>query len=436
MTFSKLILKNFLSHGKRYISFFLCNCFSIMILLMFSSLMFNETINHRVDITTIEFITASVIALIVFVFFFMNYAFSSFVKSRNSEMGLFMLLGMNSREVRRLQIFESAIIIFLSLVTGLLLGTLFSRLFFMLMLDILKMNVLNYSFEVGGYIFTSITFLIISTLMVLYNNYLLGKAELIELIKFSRKTEEGVKKKPYLGVLGVVLILAAFILKYVSAARISIVPEVSTKFTAICLIGLYFFITQFIELILDSAEKSAFLYNRYLINIKELKYKINRNKIALYIITMLNSFTLFFFGNSYSSGLTYFSAKNNEGQLLLFISGFLALLFFIASACIIYFKLFTELEDEKKRFNKLSNIGITTKQAKKYLALELMAMFLIPNIVSLIIVFLYTYFDNLNNSLLGQILLNFILVVILFNIFQYVSYLFIKTRFTKAVLID
>ncbi|MFD0960361.1 ABC transporter permease [Paenibacillus chungangensis] len=73
-----------------------------------------------------------------------------------------------------------------------------------------------------------------------------------------------------------------------------------------------------------------------------------------------------------------FVSSNQSMGLTLFIGMFISLLFFVAAGSMIYFKLFTELQEEREQFRSLSRIGITRGEIRRIIVSQIAIVFFIP----------------------------------------------------------
>jgi len=71
-------------------------------------------------------------------------------------------------------------------------------------------------------------------------------------------------------------------------------------------------------------------------------------------------------------------------SLIIFIGLFISLLFFIAAGSLIYFKLFTERDEDTAMFKGLGRIGITFKEMKRVVVTQIGIIFFLPCIVGII----------------------------------------------------
>jgi len=98
--------------------------------------------------------------------------------------------------------------------------------------------------------------------------------------------------------------------------------------------------------------------------------------------------------------------------LTIFIGMFICLLFFIAAGSLIYFKLFTERDEDMAMFKGLSRIGMTYKEMRKIIVTQIAIIFFLPCIVGII----HALFAMLAlDSLLQQT--NWIYAMVVFGIY-------------------
>ncbi|MDQ8733216.1 ABC transporter permease [Paenibacillus sp. LHD-38] len=74
---------------------------------------------------------------------------------------------------------------------------------------------------------------------------------------------------------------------------------------------------------------------------------------------------------------------NETVSLTLFIGMFISLLFFIASGSMIYFKLFTELQEDQAQFRALTRIGMTKGEIRKIVVTQVGIVFFVPVVVGI-----------------------------------------------------
>ncbi len=300
MTFKEISIKMFKAHARRYLSFFLCSSFTIMVFFMFSSIYFNNGINRTLKSSTKDIFNATLVSILIFSVLFLGYAYTSFSKSRKKEFGLFLILGMSNRSIGRMLLIEHGLIAAASLVTGLIAGTVFSRLFFLIVVNLLNLEKMQFLFFRASYISTILLFLVEFVTISSISSVIAGRAEIIDNFKSSRINEKDWFDSPLLGISGLFLFSLSFGLKYVNTLEMIHVREMSTVFVIICFTGLYFTISQFGNALAFLFERNKSLYYKNLPGISGIRHKIFRSKTVLFLTTMLSAITVYLIGTAFS----------------------------------------------------------------------------------------------------------------------------------------
>lgn len=135
-----------------------------------------------------------------------------------------------------------------------------------------------------------------------------------------------------------------------------------------------------------------------------------------------------------SSKIIDYKALKREDRFFLFVMCFIGLLCFISTGVVLYFKIFTDLEYAKERYEKLFKIGITDKEMIEAISKELKLIFFIPVILGSAVGFGYLALMVYNSSLFGKMLLNSLLVIIVYFIFQTWFYIITKKKYIKEII--
>ncbi|GIN74742.1 putative ABC transporter permease YvcS [Bacillus sp. J14TS2] len=89
-------------------------------------------------------------------------------------------------------------------------------------------------------------------------------------------------------------------------------------------------------------------------------------------------------------GFSDYLEINKWSTLLLMIGHFIACLFFLTTSSLIYFKLYTEMEEERKSYTALKKLGFTQVEMRKMASIQIAILFFLPVLVgSLHTVFVY-----------------------------------------------
>ncbi len=103
------------------------------------------------------------------------------------------------------------------------------------------------------------------------------------------------------------------------------------------------------------------------------------------------------------------------------------------SGSILYFKLYTEVDEARERYRKLFKIGIRDNEMKKIISSELRLIFFIPLIIASITALAYIFIFGKYTALTQNTFYDSIIIVVIYLIIQYVNYLNTKRSFIKHI---
>lgn len=225
--------------------FFSC-VFAVSVFFIFASFIYHPDVdeeNMYGASLVINGLTAAQIVIIVFSLFFIAYSNSAFLQARKKEFGLLSLLGMTNRQLQRMIYLEQTIVSFFSIGCGILLGLLFSKLFFMVMNTILKASTpIGFAIVPKAIVFTVIGFIIVFQFLTIFSLVRLKSKEIIELLKASKQPKGFPTYSKWLSLLSFVCIGACYYLA-ASANLIDMIARV-IPILLLVLVGTYFFFTQ------------------------------------------------------------------------------------------------------------------------------------------------------------------------------------------------
>lgn len=293
MTFNQVIWKMAKVQYKKYIFYYLCNSFAVMFFFMFSTLFFNKQVEKAKKLDGIQdALSVPGVALIVFTIFFISYAHNVFMKRRRSEFGLFMTLGMSKRDITRLLVFENGVIAVASTVSGLLAGTVFSRLFFMLLMS--RVGLQDVSFHLNGkmFMYSLGAFLVVFLFAVGKSLFLTLESSVILSMKSNRVSETIKMRSPILGFFGWVIMVGSLLSLYVTYKDSS--GELLLLWTIGVLLGLYISLIQFSSLLIKAAKNIPGLYFRTMLFLTSLEYKFKQLTSIFMLVSVMTMITIFY----------------------------------------------------------------------------------------------------------------------------------------------
>lgn len=304
MTFKDVVLKNFKGSSKKYFAYFISGSFSIMLFFMYSTLILNKELTGREDTEVLAYVfPVTMVAIALFSVFFINYAHSAFIKGRNKEFGIYMSLGITLRELKKLVNIEILIISSASLVVGIGVGALFSRLFHMVILNLLEIKDISYYLDYKPILLTIAVFLFIFVTVVAGSILRMRRLDISTLIKEARRSEgkEYSKKDPILGGLGLLIMAfsVVFLVEIANNEELYSNPLVLMIYMITSFLGVYLALSNGGNLIIHLIKKSRYYYKNML-SITELHHKFNQNRKIIFVLSVLSTMTIFLVASPFS----------------------------------------------------------------------------------------------------------------------------------------
>ena len=141
--------------------------------------------------------------------FLIIYASRFLIKRRNKEFGIYLTLGMSKRKIS-----ETLLIGIVSLVAGLVIGTILSQFMSVIVANMFDadMTKFKFIFSMKACVKTLIYFAIMYVLVMIFNTFSISRCKLIDLLNAGKKTEKVTMKNPV--VCTIVFVIGVGILSY------------------------------------------------------------------------------------------------------------------------------------------------------------------------------------------------------------------------------
>lgn len=302
MTFRDVTIKNFMSHMRRYLSYFLCSSFTIMVFFIYATLYFNDSfMKYSKETDFIFMINLGIGTVFLFSIFFINYAHNAFVKSRSKEFALLMTLGLTKKNIGRMIWMENLIILFGSMVFGLLSGALFSRLFFLVISELIEEVPLNYHLDYQSFAVTIIVFIMIYGIAIITSRKSITKLSIIQLLKKSKEVS-GSEGRAWIGTFGILLFLGALIMILVMAPREDFVEKsyLYLVYAGSSFLSMYLILTHVGSLYFRYIKRKKKRYYKNLLSFSEMQYSFSQNKKIIFILSILSAMIIFFVASPFA----------------------------------------------------------------------------------------------------------------------------------------
>ena len=298
MTFNQLVWKMANGNRDKYLFYYLCNSFAVLFFFMYSTIYFNIAIEAVKESESIrDVLTVPGAALIVFTVFFITYAHRIFTRRRKKEFGLLMTLGMSKWDIARLLLLENALIAIASIITGIVSGVVFSRLLFLLFINITGLGEIPFNLSIEMFIYSICAYFCIFLISVLITLYLTLTKTLSQNMKSDRVADTIKHRSPIFGLLGIVMVIGSAVLLYCTFS----IPSMSVDAggyllmsTLGILMGLYVALSQGMSFFMKFARKHKPFYYKELLPLSNLEYKFKQLTAIMLLVTIMSMVTIFY----------------------------------------------------------------------------------------------------------------------------------------------
>ncbi|MCM3542510.1 ABC transporter permease [Priestia megaterium] len=314
MTVFDLVKKNMRKNISRYSLYFFSMIFSIVVYYVFATLQYDQSISKVIgeELRLQGIFNASNYVLLTFIVVFIWYTNSFFIRQRKRELGLYHLVGIEKRTIGKMIFYENMLLGIFSLVVGILLGTVFSRLFVLFLLKLMGLSLsITLTFSLQAVLKTAVVFLIVTIFISFQGYFIMYRYTLLDLFQAESKSERvnkmNSKRSIVVGGLGILLVGYGY---YLSSGNI-----VTPKFFLIVAVvlfsvifGTFLLFKATIEWLMGLYRERASGYYSFanMLSVSTMMYRIKANARVLTLITILSATTLVSVGVTYSS---YYNTK-------------------------------------------------------------------------------------------------------------------------------
>lgn len=230
----------------------------------------------------------------IFAVVFLFYTNSFLMKRRKKEFGVFHILGMEKRHLFQVIFYETLFIAVLSIVLGLLFGLVFSKLAFLLLVNMFDSEIPLYFTVSSEYLVVTAVFFAALFLLILLNSMRqIRRSNPIDLLRGGQFGEKEPKAKWAISLLGLVCLGAGY---YLSITTKNPIAALTMFFLAVILviIGTYLLFTSGSISVLKLLKKNKQYYyksNRF-ISVSGMMYRMKQNAVGLGNICILSTMVL------------------------------------------------------------------------------------------------------------------------------------------------
>ncbi len=253
--------------------------------------------------------------IVIFSLIFIFYTNSFLVRRRKKEFGLYNILGMGKRNIALIFLWETFFIALISIVLGLAFGVLMSKLFELLLVNIMG-GAVNYSFHISfpaillTFAFYSAIFLLVLTVNLIE----IAKSKPSDLIKSESYGEKPPKANWIFGLAGIVILGGAY---YIAIS----IKEPLSAFVWFFIAVIMVIVATYLIFIAGSVtvcrllqkSKSYYYNKRHFVSVSSMAYRMKRNGaglasiciLATMVLVMISSTACLYFGGNDAVRLRY-----------------------------------------------------------------------------------------------------------------------------------
>ena len=293
--FPKMAAGNLVRNRRFVFPYLLTGLITVAMFYNMTFLAFHKEINNMPGGATIPTIMSLGTGVVgIFAVIFLLYTNTFLMKRRHKEIGLYNILGMSKRHIAVVMLWETVYTCLITVVGGLLLGILLSKLMLLLLYKILFFSV-SFGFMVSwkSVGITAVLFVAIYLVALLLNLLHVHLSKPVELLKGGSVGEKEPKTKVLLAILGVVTLGAGY---YIAITTESPLEALMLFFLAVILviIGTYCLFTAGSIAFLKAMKKRKNYYYqaKHFIGISGMLYRMKQNAVGLANICILSTMVL------------------------------------------------------------------------------------------------------------------------------------------------
>lgn len=286
---------NIRNNRKTFIPYMLSSIMTTAIFYIICSLGDNEELGNLWGGNILQsYMSMGQVIVAIFAVIFLFYINSFLIRRRQSEFGLYNILGMEKRHISTVIFFETLYSFLISMVFGLAAGMLLDKLMYLIVLNLLDAAIpLGFYISPTGIAKACGLFGIIFLFIFLGSVRRVYKSNPIELLASKRAGEKEPKAKWVLAAIGLVCLLTGYAIAVFTENPVA---AVMMFFVAVVLviIGTYLLFTAgSIALLKLLRMKKGFYYKaRHFVSISGMMYRMKKNAVGLASICILSTMVL------------------------------------------------------------------------------------------------------------------------------------------------
>lgn len=225
---------------------------------------------------------------------FLYYTNSFLIKRRKKELGLYSILGMEKKHIGIMIAWESLMIYGIVILTAVLTGLLFSKVIFLVLLNLARLPVdVSYTISPQAIVDAAVFYAFVTALNLFVNLFQVGKANPVELMSGSKKGEKEPKHILLWSVVGILFLGLGYYMAV--TAKIDSMIFIDFFGAVICVVvGTYCLFTSGSIALLSGIRRNRKIYYRAdnFITVSGMLYRMKKNAAGLSNICIFATMTI------------------------------------------------------------------------------------------------------------------------------------------------
>lgn len=285
----KLAWQNLVKNKLFIIPFLISSCLSLSLLFVIFSLLTNSFVIHRSSSLAFSMSMGSILITII-TFIFILYTYRFIIKQRYKEFAIYNILGLEKKHIVKMLFYEQLILFLVTLIISIIVGYVFSQLFFLILNFILnnRYGIGNLNFSLLGSIFIGILITFIYIICYLSNVISVFIFNPIELLRKEKEGEKEPKTRLIILIVGLVLLAIGYKMAFSASVVIQTVINffIASFIVIIATYALFISLSVFILKLLRKRKNYYYRPEKFLF-ISGMLYRIKSNAISLATISIV-----------------------------------------------------------------------------------------------------------------------------------------------------
>lgn len=290
MRFNHIVIQNILRDKATYISYFLSSVFSILIFFLFSTTAFHPMM-AEIDRTSTLGLTMLLASLFIYLFsfIFIIYSMYAFLKKKMKTLGIFMMTGASTKQIRTMVFRENMLIAAAAIITALGIGLIIAPLFLMLAKKVLRADSFGMYLPIASILLTIVLFTALFLVVSTFISRLIKKEQIVQLVKADVVQEKRISSAPLKLVLSIIISVILGISLFMELSWMESLGSIGyLAFFISALSAIYFIVTQGMRrAILALQRRSSYLQKTNLLLVSNLKAKGRSHAHIMFLLTIL-----------------------------------------------------------------------------------------------------------------------------------------------------